>query len=114
MTDPDGATCVRCGAPLPADDRASHCPRCLSSGTQSGQSQDAAVSPSSPQGARRKRWLALATAVIGAILLGGLWLGNEWRRQSDEQRRQSDAMAHYDRGVALAVQWKLEIGRAHV
>jgi tetratricopeptide (TPR) repeat protein len=101
MTDPDGATCVRCGAPLPAYDRAGLCPRCLSSGTQSGQSQDAAVSPSSPQGARRKRWLAPAAAVIGAILLGGLWLGNQWRRKSD-------AMAHYERGVALAVQGKLD------
>jgi tetratricopeptide (TPR) repeat protein/CHAT domain-containing protein len=42
------------------------------------------------------------------MLMGGLWLANEWSRQSDEQRRQSDAMAHYDRGVALAVQWKLD------
>ena len=108
MTDPDGATCVRCGAPLPADDPAGLCPRCLPSGTQASQSQDAAVSPSSPQGARRKRWLAPAAAVIGAILLGGLWLGNGLRRQPDEWRRQADAVTHYERGVALAVEGKLD------
>jgi tetratricopeptide (TPR) repeat protein len=108
MTDPDGATCVRCGAPLPADGRADLCPRCLSSGAQSGQSQDAAVSPSSPQAARRKRSLAPAASVIGAILLGGLWLGNGWRRKSDEWTSKSDAMAHYERGVALAAQGKLD------
>ncbi len=101
MTDPDVATCVRCGAPLPADDRAGLCPRCLSSGTQSGQSQDAAVSPTSPQGARRKRWPAPAAAMIGAILLGGLWLGNGLRRKSD-------VMPHYERGLELADQGKLD------
>jgi hypothetical protein len=104
MTDLDPATCPRCGDPILAVGPAGLCPRCLASGTQAGQSQDAAVSPSAPQGARRKRWLAPATAVIGAILSGGLWLGNAWRRQSDAMGRQSDAMAHYGRGVALADQ----------
>jgi len=88
MVDIARATCPRCGATISADDPAGLCPRCLASGAQDGQSQDAAVCPSAPQGARRKRWLALAAAVISAILSGGLWLWEAWRRQSD-------AMAHY-------------------
>ena len=74
MVDIARATCPRCGATISADDPAGLCPRCLASGAQDGQSQDAGVYPSAPQGARRKPWLALAAAVIGLVLLVPLWI----------------------------------------
>ena len=60
------------------------------------------VSPSSPGRARRKLTLASAVAAIGAILLGGLWFGNRRGQQP------ADAEAHYNLGVALKAQGKLE------
>jgi len=59
-----------------------------------GLGKDSPVTPSSPAGTRRKRWLALALVAIGAIPLGGLWLGNA-------RRRPSDADDHYNIGNAL-------------
>jgi cytochrome c-type biogenesis protein CcmH/NrfG len=115
MSDLGGMKCSRCGAPLPADGPTGLCPLCILSSTKSGLNQDAAVSSSSPRGVRRKRWLVPAAGVIGAILLGGLWLEIGWRRQADglrrqaeDLRRQDDAMARYIRGVDLAVQEKLD------
>ncbi|MGO9923883.1 MAG: tetratricopeptide repeat protein [Isosphaeraceae bacterium] len=104
MADADRTTCPRCGAPLPADVPAGLCPRRLLSDTQRSQSEDSPVSPSSPERVRRKRRLTLTSAVaaIGAILLGGLWFGSRRGRQP------ADAAAHYNRGVDLQEQGKLE------
>jgi tetratricopeptide (TPR) repeat protein len=45
--------------------------------------------------------LASAFAVIGALLIGGLWFGNR-------RAEPSDAVAHYNRGVELQVPGKSE------
>ena len=103
MTDAERVTCPRCGALIPAGQRGAQCPRCFLAETRGGRGDAHPVSPSAPEPARgpRKRSLASAVAAIGAILLGSLWLGNRWGKQSD-------AVAHYNRGVDLQEQGKLE------
>ena len=101
MSDPDRATCVRCGAPIPADDRRASARAASRLERKRARARDAAVSSPFPQGARRKRWLAPAVVAIGAILLGGLWIGKT-------SRRPSDAAGHIDRGNALFGQGKLD------
>ena len=81
MIDANDATCPRCRAPLPADAPADLCPPCLLSDTQGEKIEVPLVNLSFPQ--RANRMLALAVAVIGAILLGGRWLG---QRQAASKR----------------------------
>ena len=95
MADAKHATCPRCDAPVPADDPAGPCPRCHLSDSQGGKTEIPPVSTSSPRRATPKPILASAIAAIGAIFVGGLWFGNRLGKLSD-------AVAHYNRGVALA------------
>ena len=101
MARTDHAASPQCDAPLSADDQAGHCPRCRLSDTERGQSDDPPVSPSPPERARRRVTLTSAVAAIGAILLGGLCFGRG-------QEQPADAVAHYNLGVDLQAQGKLE------
>ncbi len=109
MTDPDGATCPRCGAPIPAGNPAGLCPRCLLANTQGGHNENPPVSPSSPEGARRETFPAEAGARIGAILLGLLLGAGHVQEPADLLRlwfanmreQQAVAEAHFNLGNAL-------------
>ncbi len=101
MTDLDGTTCSRCGAPLPADGPAGLCPLCLPPDTRNDQTEIPPGRSSSREGSRRKRTLASALAAVRAFLLGGLWIGNRRVQQPD------DAKAHYIRGIELHRRGKL-------
>jgi tetratricopeptide (TPR) repeat protein len=91
MSEPDGAKCPRCGAPLAADGSADLCPRCLLSDVRGAWSEDRSDSPSSPGGAHHELSLDSLIAAIGAT-----------------GQQPADADAHYQRGITLAVQAKLE------
>ena len=94
MSDVGPATCTQCGASISAGGADGLCPRCLASDTQNGHGQDVAVPPASSKGARRKRWLALAAVVIGAMVLGVVWIGKaSWRTFQAER--------HHERGKEL-------------
>jgi hypothetical protein len=95
MTDPDGATCVRCGAPISSGDPTGLCPRCYLPDTRGDQTQTPPVRSSSRGEARRKLTLASAFAAIGAIVLGVPWLGNR-------RAQEADAEAHSNLGCALS------------
>jgi tetratricopeptide (TPR) repeat protein len=91
MSEPDGAKCPRCGAPLAADGSADLCPRCLLSDARGAWSEDRSDCPSSPGGAHHELSLDSLIAAIGAT-----------------GQQPADADAHYQRGITLAVQAKLE------
>ena len=91
MSDPDGTKCSRCGAPLPADGSADLCPRCLLSDAQGVWSEDRSDCPSSPGGAHHELSPDSLIAANGAT-----------------GQQPADADAHYNRGITLAEQGKLE------
>jgi tetratricopeptide (TPR) repeat protein len=90
MSDPDGTKCSRCGAPLPADDSADLCPRCLLSDARGAWSDDRSDRPSSPGGAHHALSLDSLIASKGAT-----------------GQQPADADAHYSRGMTLAAQGRL-------
>jgi tetratricopeptide (TPR) repeat protein len=101
MSDLGPATCPRCGASISAGGADGLCPRCLASDPQNGHGQDVPVPLTSSKRSRRKRWLALAAVGIGAMVLGGVWIGKgSWRA--------FEATCHYERGKGL---YLLEQGR---
>ncbi len=67
MPDAGGVNCPRCGRPKEPGDGAGPCLPCLRSVGRRRR-------------ARRDRWRAAVVAAIGAILLGGLWVGTWWAR----------------------------------
>ncbi len=97
MTDLDPATCPQCGPPISSGGTPALCPRCVLADAPGGESRDSPVALSSPAGAPRKGSLTPAPAAIGAILLGGLWIGKSWGRPSE-------AMGHCDPGIGLFAQ----------
>jgi tetratricopeptide (TPR) repeat protein len=101
MANVNRVTCPRCGAPVPCDDPAGPCLRCLLSDTQGGKTEISLARPSAPGRMPRKLALASAVAAIAAILLGGLWFGS--RREQP-----ADAEALFERGANLHREGKLE------
>jgi tetratricopeptide (TPR) repeat protein len=91
MSEPDGAKCPRCGVPLAAGGSADLCPRCTLSDTRGGWSEDRSDCPSSPGGAHHDLSPGSLIAANGAT-----------------GQQPADARAHYNRGITLAVQGKLE------
>ena len=93
--------CPQCGAPISSDDPAGLCPRCLVGVTEGGKTEIPPIDQSPSGRARRKPILASAAAAVRAILTGGLRWANGWKKGSD-------AVAHYNRGVDLQEEGKLE------
>ena len=104
MADADRATCPRCGAILPANDRSGRCARCHLSPVLRDKTDIPPVSPPSPGGTRRKVTLTVISAVatIGVMLLVGLWLGN------GQGQSPAGAERFFDRGIDLQRDGKLE------
>jgi tetratricopeptide (TPR) repeat protein len=102
MTDPEGAMCPRCGAPLSVGDPSGLCPRCLPSDNPGDNTEVPAGLPSSRGGARRRLTLASAIASVGSSLLERLGIGHRTGQQPAE------AVAHLNSGITLLSEGKLD------
>jgi len=102
MADAYGATCPRCGAPLPANALAGLCPCCILSDAQGAESAAPRVDRPSPRRPRRKLPLASVASAMGAILLAGVWFGSGCHQQP------AGAVDYYNRGDALYHEGKQE------
>jgi tetratricopeptide (TPR) repeat protein len=117
MSDPDGTTCPRCGAPLAADGPADLCPRCRPPGARGSGSEDWSYSLSSPGEAHHEWSLDSLFAAIGATgrqpadadahpyIFAAATMA---LREQEAGRALTDADIHYYPGIALAIQKKLD------